>query len=245
MKNLSYFFSMFIFLLFLSCTEEHEKDITAKVVISNSRSLDNCMPDSSDFDFATCTSSDYITTVTISDYPNCVLSIRVPRLLCYNTTTAFLVLGNIEITSSGCSGTNQFEIDRLNAINAGTTAYQNFINPILAEIYGIITPNIIASLSNLTQSVLFVEYVSAECVQTCLYEEYRGEFSYLNYIDINCGESCCKRTDLYQKENGIWVRKEIQYESNSTSCGNPVESCPNSTISSTECYGRCNIWTDF
>lgn len=245
MKNLSYFFSMLILFLFSSCNQEHEKDITTKVVTSNTRSLDNCMPDSSDYDFATCFSSNYITTVTVSAYPNCVLSIKVPSLFCYSTTTAILVLGNIEITSSSCSGTNQFEIDRLNAINSGTAAYQNFINPILAEIYGIITPNIIASQSSLTQTILNVEYVSAECVQTCLYEEYRGEFSYLNYIDINCGESCCKRTDLYQKENGIWVLKDIQYESNSTSCGNPVESCPNTTISSTECYGRCDIWTDF
>lgn len=228
-----------------SCNQDQEKDVSTNEVISKTRSLNNCMPDSTDFDFATCFSSDYITTVTVSAYPNCVLSIKIPSLFCYSSTTAIFVLGNIEITSSSCSGTNQFEADRITAFNAGTTAYQSFINPIIAEIYSIITPNIIASLSSLTQTVLNVEYVSAQCVQTCMFEEFRGEFSYLKFIDINCGESCCKRTDLYQKENGIWVRKEIQYESNSNSCGNPVESCPNTTISNTECYGRCNIWTDF
>jgi hypothetical protein len=234
LKKISFFFILLVGILFYSCNKESANNKPVDKTTSEVRGTGNCQPNPNNYPSLNCVQGVFVNNILLPQYPNCYISISVPYMTCPSANSTFIEIGQISITGSGCSGVNQYVAD-LNAAQANGTLHQ-FNNAILAQIYAIITPAILALQAPIITNSLIVKYVLAQCTKTYLVEVYVGEFSYYVPVTENCGTSCCSRTDQYAFINGKWTLQSSSLQEQTENCQSGIDNT---------CKSNCNIWREF
>lgn len=224
--------------LFYTCTKDSSETNNSNsgiFIASESRSLDNCVPDFNEPGWD-CNDGVYTNNIGLPQYPNCYLSVSIPYRTCAFADNTNIELGKITITGSSCFGANQYSIELAAAAANGTLA--QFNNDILAQIYGILTPLILTGQAQVITNSVSFNYVISQCTRTYLREVFKYPFSYFVPVTENCGTKCCSRKDEYEKVNGVWVLQSSEIQEQTENC------LPTPGFES-PCSGSCSIWRDF
>ncbi|MEZ4910880.1 MAG: hypothetical protein R2774_08460 [Saprospiraceae bacterium] len=217
-------------LLIFSCGNV-ENQIPIPDDITETRSIGNsCLEAALPLPTGSCEGGRYTALVEIPMYPGCIFYVSADYYICSDLSWGHtnIFLGDFNIFDHDCE---QYNTDAANPtetweLNVNTQIWQQFTNYFLNNFI------------DATESSLSVEYIILQCNKTCYISIPKGDSGQTIIVPrkINCGDSCCKRTNDYRRDgNGDWelVSQEV---STLTTCPSSIQTeCRKNSIAESPC----------